>query len=78
MITFNTSASEYVTVDNSRVPVNIEGINYLISRMNAMQLDYNSLVDEIHELEHNLKLAKREIKSLKFDDEYFIMDKDGN
>ena len=75
---FNTSASEYIVFENARIPVNLEGINYLINRIHAMQLDYNSLVDDIHELESNLKLAKREIKSLKFDDEWFILDKDAN
>jgi hypothetical protein len=75
---FATSASEYIKFNSYNVPVNAEGIQYLISVINSMQLDYDNLVEEIRELEHTSKLKSIEIKSLKFGEDHFILDKDGH
>jgi hypothetical protein len=52
-----TETTQFIELLNDRVPVTVEGMLYLAAKYKALELDYNALVDEIHELEHELKHA---------------------
>lgn len=46
-----TEATQYFVVHGERIPVTIEGMQYLVKKLDALQMDYNYLVEEIRELE---------------------------
>ena len=71
------SATEYINIDGDRIPVNIEGILFLNNKYKALELDYRNLLEDIHGLEHELKVCKQNNAIRKFNQEYFILDKDG-
>jgi hypothetical protein len=71
------ATTEYINIDGDRIPVNIEGILFLNNKYKALELDYRSLLEDIHGLEHELKVCKSNSKVNKFQQEYFILDKDG-
>ena len=50
-----TETTQFIEILGDRVPVTIEGMMYLAAKYKALELDYSALVDEIHELEHELK-----------------------
>lgn len=77
MIQFNTSASEYLRVNEELIPVNKEGMIYLINLVKAMQKDYDYLLGDIRNMELEVKRMKRRSGEEAFKDDYFILDKDG-
>lgn len=77
MISFNTSASEYLRVNEDLIPVNKEGMMYLINLVKAMQKDYDYLLGDIRQIELEVKRMRRRSGEDTFKDDYFILDKDG-
>lgn len=77
MIHFNTSASEYLRVNEELIPVNKEGMIYLLNLIKAMQKDYDYLLGDIRGMESELKRMKCRMGQETFKDDYFILDKDG-
>lgn len=71
------ATTEYINIDGDRIPVNIEGILFLNNKYKALELDYRNLLEDIHGLEHELKICKQNNATRKFQQEYFILDKDG-
>ena len=72
------ATTEYINIDGDRIPVNIEGILFLNNKYKALELDYRNLLEDIHGLEHELKACKSNNKLNKFQQDYFILDKDGD
>lgn len=77
MIQFNTSASEYLRVNESLIPVNKEGMIYLINLIKAMQKDYDYLLGDIRSMENEVKRMKYRSDNDSLKDDFFILDKDG-
>jgi hypothetical protein len=50
-----TETTQFIEILGDRVPITVEGMLYLAAKYKALELDYNNLVDEIHELEHEIK-----------------------
>jgi len=50
-----TETTQFIEILGERVPVTVEGMMYLSCKYKALEMDYNHLVDEIHELEHEIK-----------------------
>jgi len=50
-----TETTQFIEILGERVPVTVEGMMYLSCKYKALEMDYNNLVDEIHELEHEIK-----------------------
>lgn len=50
-----TETTQFIEILGDRVPVTVEGMMYLAAKYKALELDYSNLVDEIHELEHQIK-----------------------
>jgi hypothetical protein len=72
---FQTSASDYIYDGSDLIPINREGFTYLISKIRAMQEDYDALIEEIRELES----ATAKNKKPKFNAaDFYILDKDGD
>ena len=46
-----TETTQFLDVNGEKIPVTIEGMRYLAAKFDALQLDYNYLVEEIRELE---------------------------
>jgi hypothetical protein len=77
MIQFNTSASEYLRINEELIPVNKEGMIYLINLIKAMQKDYDYLLGDIRSMENEVKRMKYRAGEDPFKSDYFILDKDG-
>jgi hypothetical protein len=46
-----TETTQFLDVTGERIPITVEGMRYLAAKFEALQLDYNYLVEEIRELE---------------------------
>ena len=46
-----TETTQFLDVTGEKIPVTVEGMRYLAAKFEALQLDYNYLVEEIRELE---------------------------
>ena len=50
-----TETTQFIEILGERVPVTVEGMMHLSCKYKALEMDYNNLIDEIHELEHEIK-----------------------
>lgn len=46
-----TESTQFLDITGEKIPVTVEGMLYLAAKFEALQLDYNYLVEEIRELE---------------------------
>lgn len=50
-----TETTQFLIINGEKIPVTVEGMRYLADKLDALQLDYNYLVEEIRELEFSTR-----------------------
>ena len=50
-----TETTQFLDVTGEKIPITVEGMRYLAAKFEALQLDYNYLVEEIRELEFSTR-----------------------
>ena len=67
-----TETTQFLDVTGEKIPVTVEGMRYLAAKFEALQLDYNYLVEEIRELEFATRA--NDYQSGNFSDPYTFQD----
>lgn len=67
-----TESTQFLDITGEHIPVTVEGMRYLAKKFEALQMDYNYLVDEIRELEFTTR--QHDFQNGNFADHHIFQD----